>query len=339
MTAETTINTAQKRKIQLDDIAAELGLSKSTVSRAISGKGRISAETRKLVNDYIRKINYQPNIIAKSLSESKTYNIGVVLPMDGNEIEAPFFQTCLAGISRESAKNNYDAVVIATEGNDLAQLERVVRNRKVDGVIIARPVENGEMERFLLENEMPFVAIGNSVVEGTLCVDGAHKEGCRVLTGRLLDSVPPERMALLMDDMHFTVNKSRYEGFVAAFAERKMRINERLVFTEIDAQESLSEIVEAILIGNAECIVCGDDIVCFKLMSELTKRGMGIPKDIKVASFYDSAYIESFLSGIAALRFSAFELGQKATQLLINTLDGKECSSVELDFEVFMRET
>ncbi|MGN1119569.1 MAG: LacI family DNA-binding transcriptional regulator [Oscillospiraceae bacterium] len=337
MTTKTTVNMTQKRNVQLDDIAAELGLSKSTVSRAISGKGRISAETRNLVNEYIKKINYRPNIIAKSLSECKTYNIGVVLPMDGNEIEAPFFQTCLAGISRECAKNNYDAVVIATEGTNLARLERVVRNRKVDGVIIARPIENGEMERFLLENEMPFVAIGQSVVEGALCVDNAHKEGCRELTGRLLDSVAPERMALLMDDMHFMVNRSRYEGFVSAFSERGAKINEQLVFTEIDAQKDLLEIAQRILKNGAQCIVCGDDIICFRLMSELTKKGVSIPKNIKVASFYDSAYIDSFLPSIAALRFSASELGQKATKLIINKLNGIECSSVELDFEIIMR--
>ena len=184
------MNTNQgNKKPQLEDIAAALGLSKSTVSRAISGKGRIRAETRERVFECIKELNYRPNMIAKSLSEQKTYNIGVVIPMDSSEAEAPFFQTCLTGIAKQCAGSDYNALVIGTERDDLAQLTNVIENRKVDGVIVTRPAADGSIEKLLDSRGMPFVVIGKSVHENSVIVDSDHVNGCRELTSysRLTD--------------------------------------------------------------------------------------------------------------------------------------------------------
>ena len=100
-----------QKKLTINDIAKELGLSKTTISRAISGKGRISESTRQRVNDYIKEYKYRPNVIAKSLAKSKTYNIGVVLPSESNLTEIPFFQGCLIGVCEISSELDYDVVV------------------------------------------------------------------------------------------------------------------------------------------------------------------------------------------------------------------------------------
>lgn len=75
-------------------------------------------------------------MIAKSLSENKTYNIGIVIPMDNMEYESHFFQTCLMGITRRCAVHNYDALSIGTDKNDFSQLRRVVRNGKAGGISV-----------------------------------------------------------------------------------------------------------------------------------------------------------------------------------------------------------
>ena len=80
-------------KMTIDDIAADLGVSKTTVSRAISGKGRIGRETRERVQEYIQEHNYKPNVIAKSLAQQRTYNIVVAWPGDPGIAELPFFRT------------------------------------------------------------------------------------------------------------------------------------------------------------------------------------------------------------------------------------------------------
>ena len=79
----------------IDDIARELNISKTTVSRALSGKGRISDSTRNRVMSYANDVNYKPSAIAQSLATSRTMNIGFAMPSDYDIVDMPFFQTCL----------------------------------------------------------------------------------------------------------------------------------------------------------------------------------------------------------------------------------------------------
>ena len=339
MIMKTSTSASQPKKTQLEDIAAALGLSKSTVSRAISGKGRISSETRNRVLQCIKELNYQPNIIAKSLSECRTYNIGVVIPMDSSDSEAPFFQTCLTGIARECAEQNYDAVIIGTDKNDLSQLMRVVSNRKVDGVIITRPLYDNSMEKLLRDNKMPFVVIGRSMMEDTVSIDSNHKDGCRELTSYLLMSNPHERIGLLMGNMNYTVNKSRYEGFESAFAACGEKPDVNMVYMGIESTLQFSKAVSSLLKQEPRCIICGDDIICIKLLAELNNLSKSIPDDIRVASFYDSVYLDNYIPAVTSLIFDAEQLGITAASALMETLKGNNVTDIMLDFQMLIRKS
>lgn len=329
---------ADRKKTQLEDIAAALGLSKSTVSRAISGKGRIKAETRERVFECIRELNYRPNMIAKSLSEQKTYNIGVVMPMDQSESEAPFFQTCLTGIAKECAVRDYDAVVIGTDRDDLSQLQRVIDNRKVDGVIVTRPLSEGRIEQLLSENGMPFVVIGRSVHESSVIIDSDHVNGCRELTSYLLLSNPPEKLALLLGSTDYTVNKSRYTGFVSAFEGSGHHINKKLLFTELDSGMRFSEAFSILMREQPSCIICGDDMLCMTLLSKLHEQGISIPQEIRLASFYDNVYLDSHSPPITTLKFDAAKLGAASAERLLDMLSGSDDAAESvLGFELLIR--
>lgn len=333
-------DSTKSKKTLLDDIATELGLSKSTISRAISGKGRISAQTREKVMKCIKEKNYRPNSIAKSLSESRTYNIGVVIPMDSDDTDAPFFQTCLMGISRECAVHDYDAVIISTDKSDLSQLTRVVQNRKVDGVIITRPVSDDKMEKLLKEYGVPYVVIGKSVAPDAITVDSSHFDGCRELTSYLLMSNPPESIGLLMNSMSFTVNKTRYKGFESAYEAIGAVPSENMVYTGIESAMQFSKAVAALLREEPKCIICGDDIICMKLLAELNNLGKNVPQDIRVASFYDSAYLDNYSPPITSLIFNASELGSAAAAVLLEAIKGNAISeTTNLSFEMLIRKS
>lgn len=143
-------------KASLEDVANALGVSKSTVSRVLSGKGRISEETKKKVMQCVSEMNYQPNVIARSLAQSRTFNIGVVLPYEKDLGEIPFFQNCLMGICETLSSMDYDVVIAMGSANDASQLERIIRNRKVDGVILTRSVTGDPAAELLKKNDIPF---------------------------------------------------------------------------------------------------------------------------------------------------------------------------------------
>lgn len=111
----------EERNLTIADIAQELGVSKTTVSRAMSGKGRIGEETRKRVREYIEAHHYSPNVVAKGLAQNKTFNLGLVLPGDYQIVELPFFQKCMMGISRTASEAGYDVSLSMVTADKITQ--------------------------------------------------------------------------------------------------------------------------------------------------------------------------------------------------------------------------
>ena len=101
----------EKKVYTIDDIARELGVSKTTVSRAISGKGRIGQTTREKVLSFIEEHDYRPNVMAKGLAQRKTFNLALLLPKDYAITEFPFFKDCMQGICEMASSHDYDVII------------------------------------------------------------------------------------------------------------------------------------------------------------------------------------------------------------------------------------
>ncbi|MCR5807156.1 MAG: LacI family transcriptional regulator [Oscillospiraceae bacterium] len=317
-----------------------MGLSKSTVSRAISGKGRVSSETRRRVSEYIKLHNYRPNSVAKSLSDGRTYNIAVVIHSDVSGAAAPFFQDCLMGICRECAVNDFDAVVVTCEGEDDSQLRRVLENRKVDGVIITRPTVKAKTEQLVHSFGIPCVVTGNSTAEYAFTVDSDHVHGCKELTAYLLRQNSPDKTALILGSSIHTVNRSRYTGFVEAYKAIGAVPPENLIFTDIETPAQFDKAFSTIMKNEPRCVICGDDIICMKLLGELSALGIKVPDDIKVASFYNSPYLEHYIPPITSLIFNANDLGSQAAAVLMSLIAGDTPpKSTVRSFEMLVRKS
>ena len=109
--------------ITISDVAEALGVSKTTVSRAISGKGRIGEATRQKVLAYIEEHDYKPNVIARGLAQSKTFNLCVVMPEDYALVDLPFFQEVITGIQEIAGMNEYDILLCICQENDITGLD------------------------------------------------------------------------------------------------------------------------------------------------------------------------------------------------------------------------
>lgn len=328
-----------EEKMTIGDIARELGVSKTTVSRAISGKGRIGEETRNRVLAYIEAHHYSPNVIAKGLAQNKTYNLGMVLPGDYNIEELPFFQKCMLGISRAASEAGYDVLVSMVTPDHIAQLERAVTNRKVDGVILTRTLADDEPMRYLAENSVPFVAIGSTNDIQAVQIDNDHRNACRELTGALLDR-GVRKIALIGGSENYIVTQNRLQGFMDAFEKRAGWDGERQVFLNVGGSKEVEEITETLLTNRVECIVCMDDFLCGCVLNALQQRHIAVPEQIQVVSFYDSSILANRIPAVTSIRFDVEELGRKACELLLRMLDGEETKRrTLLGYEVCMRES
>lgn len=329
----------ENRKITISDVAEALNVSKTTVSRAISGKGRISEDTRQRVIDYIEANDYKPNVIAKGLAQKKTFNIALVIPGDCNLVDMPFFQNSMQGICEEASENDYDVMLVTTSGNSVANLERMIANNKVDGVILSRSMVKDKAAEFLKEQSIPFVLMGTSKDKGILQVDNDHKAGCIELVSHMLHS-GMTRIGLIGGSRSYVVNRTREQGYRDAFRIAQTALDETLIFENCDENDSVEHAVKKLTDAGAECIVCMDDAICSSVLQILTEKNISVPDQMQIASFYDSTLLMNNKPAITSLLFDDKALGALTCRVLLQYIQGEEVQGrTLLGYELISRES
>lgn len=327
----------EKNTMTIADVAKALGVSKTTVSRAISGKGRIGKETRERVQAYIDEHDYKPNIIARGLAQSKTFNICAVMHGDYEIGDFRFFQDCLYGIQEIARLVGYDILITICKGNDMSSLERVINNRKVDGVILMRTFVDDPRIDFLLQKQVPFVTVGSTKKEGVVQVDHNHRSACKELTSILLMK-GLTRIALIGGDVNHVVTRKRYLGFREAYEQLGIALDEDLLFLNVENNILLDKAVKKALTESVDCILCMDDVVCSRVLKTLREERMSVPEDVRVASFYNSALLENNVPAITSLRFDAKELGMVSCKNVLDLIDGVTVNEKTLlPYEVILK--
>lgn len=314
---------AQKHNITIDDIARDLGVSKTTVSRAVSGKGRISEATRIKVMEYIEQCNYRPNAAARGLAQNRTYNLALVLPKSFIQLDIPFYRHMMNAICEEAFIWDYNIVICLSTEDFPESLRRTLDNRKVDGVILCRTVENDGLVDMLRQREIPFSTIGSLSPRArglaTVEADHDHVGGCLAFTMFLLQGTH-EKVALLGNDMRYIVNQSRHAGFQQAIAALKYPEDNVYLRTGLDKPGACAAAVQELLAQGVRRFICMDEDLCLYTLASLMQAGLKVPEDVQLASFSDSEKLVSCPVPVSALHFDAAELGMTACRELLHSL-------------------
>ena len=296
------------------DVANALGVSKATVSRAITGNGRISRKTKSKVLNYMEKHDFHPNVIAQSLSNLKTHNIAFTIPGKQEFGEIPFFQGCLAGVCEKAAENGYDVLVVTVNDDNTSQMQRVIENRKVDGVILSRNVDNDRMINYLQEREIPFVLIGTIDNPDVVQIDNDHAAACKEITS--LFANVHDKVGLIGGNHRHTVNQNRYKGFHQAIAPHR---EARVIWDAVD-DSSIIKAFNTLHKEGMSVIFCMDDMICSHVLQYLNKMNINIPRDIEIVSFYNSWYLETHTPPIPSVYFNVKEQGTIACDFLLRMM-------------------
>lgn len=323
--------------ITLDDIAEDLGISKTTVSRAMSGKGRISEKTRQKVRDYAKAQGYRPNVQARGLAQQRTYNIAVVSPQDSCVSELAFFHRCLVGITGGAEKKGYNVIITVEHGNRTDELEQIVENSKADGVILARTYYDDRRIEYLKNSGVPYVVIGTSQDEDSVQVDNDNAGGSYEMTRILLEH-GVKFPALIGGDSELLVTTQRYTGFKKALDSAGIEnpfyfpnsLDEKVVQSDIDI--SLRRGVDA--------FVCMDEEISLLTLTVLGRKGIAVPEKISVASLYDSAILTDGGRSVSAVAYDEVHLGRTAANTLIKIINKEEVTDIAANrFTINLRGT
>lgn len=318
-----------KPSLTIDDIARELGVSKTTVSRAISGKGRISAATRERVQAYIEEHHYKPNASAKGLAESRTYNLALALPRDFIKLDIPFIRLAMSAIVDEAYTLGYNVMLCLDDHTESTALMRTLDYRKVDGVILTRTIEEDHIVEMLIKRGIPFATLGSLPPRyaGTAAVEADHDHtgGCCAFSRAVLAGAASPT-ALLGNDLSYIVNQSRLSGFRRACQELNIPMDRTPIRLGINDLEGCRDAVEELMAKGVRRFLCMDEDVCTRTIAVLKDSGLTIPGDAQVASFADAEQLRTAQPPISALHFDSAELGRAVCREFIRALNDESCN-------------
>lgn len=321
----------------LDEIANELGVSKSTVSRALSGKGRIGKETSERIRTFVQEHGGEK--CKKESGQIVTHNIGVVLPADVYYGGGAYFQSCLLGICEAASMYGYNVLITTGKIHDILEIQSLVENHKVDGIILTRGVEDDKALQYLVEKNFPTGVTGICNYEEVIQVDTDNQGAAEKMTSMLI-ARGFRKFALLVKDMNFIVDKERHDGFCKALLKNGLSEKNQLFINGSIKMEFLNSIIANIIAQKVECIICGDDEICTMIMSRLQAEGYRIPKDIAIASLYNSSNLECYSPAVTAVSVAATQMGNIVGKQLIQYLMGKQYEKKNIvDYDILFRKS
>ena len=325
--------------ITIGDVAQALGVSKTTVSRAISGKGRISERTRERVLQYIEEHNFKPNAVAQSLAAQKTFNIGLVCPIEYEMFSLTYFHRCALGISEVAAENGYDMLISMVNGDDVTDLRRSVENHKVDGVILTRSLTDDVCIKYLKASGIPFVVIGTTPDPEVMQVDNDHLGACSELTSILI-AKGCRKLLLAGGEKKNIISQTRAKGFCEGFRRAGLAADESWIYYDTEIRGAIPEILARAMREHADGIVCMDEKLAETVLSQCRKKGIRIPKNLKLASFYDSCFLADSVPSVTAIDIDDTKLGIVAAQTLLKLIRGKPVQNQYLrNYQIILRES
>jgi len=331
--------------VTLKEIAQELGMSAMTVSRALNNKDNVDKNTKKRVVEKARSMGYTPNHVAKSLVSRKTFTIGVVIP----EIYHAFFSEVISGIEEVTYKRNYQLFLT----NSAEKFERekssihALQSKRVDGILISCAETSNDISFYknIIDTGLPFVFFDRCIENiGASCVTVNDYNSSKEVTEHLIGH-GYKTFAHLRGPEDVAIAQKRKKGFLDALADHEIPVNEQLIeesgFNEKGGYSAMSRILE--LSGNEppRAVVAVNDPAAFGAMKAIKEKGLSIPDDIAIVGFSDDIRSEIIQTPLTTVRQPAFQIGKRAAQKLIDTIDNKDepIATIELKNEIVIRQS
>jgi LacI family transcriptional regulator len=305
------------------DVAKRACVSTMTVSRVINSSGYISQETQERVEKAIAEMGYVPNALARSLRFKQTQTIALVL----TDITNPFFTTIARGVEDAASEKGFTVMYCNTDESLVEETEylHTLLKKQVDGVLLVPVGSSNENVLYLQERNTPLVVLDRHVPDVKIdSVRADSVQGGYTLTRHLLD-LGHRRIAILSGPADTSTALDRVVGYHQAFAEAGLPVDPQWVRHGLFVQESGYQMAQEVLALSPRPtgIVAANNFISIGAYHALRAAGLRIPEDISLVTFDDlptPLVLEPFLTAIDQ---SAYELGYKATQMLLTRLAGE----------------
>ncbi len=326
----------------IQDVARYLGVSTSTVFRALHNQAGINADTRRAVLDAATQLDYQPNLLAQSLSSSETHILGVVIP----DIERPFFASVVSGIQQVATNAGYRVMIC--QSNETHQLEvnniqALVANR-VDGLLICHSRETQTFDHIKLPHRkgIPIVHFDRVCEEiNTSKVIQDDFVGAQAVVKHLLEQ-GCRRIAILAGPPNLLISRRRIEGHQAALATYGIPVQTEWIFHgDFRSETALAALEHWLTLEESpDAIFSIYDGGAVGLLVALRQKGISVPNEIAVAGFGNETVTGVVTPGLTKFDQHPRQIGEAAAQLFLDELiksDHSDAKTLVIEGELVIR--
>jgi len=332
-----------KRHISLKDLAKELGVSISTVSRALKNHPDISPEMTKKIQALAQVRNYTPNPLAMGLLRQQTRMIGVIVP----DINTHFYSSIISGIEKVAKDHEYFIVISSSNESmekEIESVENLLKSR-VEGFIVCLSQETNDFAHFekLVDSEVPLVffdRICESLDVPAVIANG--EDATRKITKHFYEN-GCTRIAYISGPEHLNISQKRKVGYLRGLQECGLEYDDiLLVHCNLSIEDAKMATQKLLQLENKPDAIFGvNDTIAFAAMIEVKMQGYKIPDDISLAGFTDEFHSTVVDPPLTSVSHPTFQMGEEAANLFFASISqGKNINrKVMLPIDLVVRES
>lgn len=324
---------AMNKRITMQDVSQEAGVSLMTVSRVINGKDGVSIDTRNRILQVIEKLNYRPSSIARGLATQRTGTLGVVVP----DISNPFFASLVRSAEEEAYDKNYSVFLGNTneeQGREIAVLQ-LLEDNQVDGLILCSSRLDDETISRCLEHFASVVLVFrekigpnvgavtlDDVMGGQLAIDHLIKSGHR-------------NIGLISGPVRSLSTIGRYEGYQKALKAADIPINQKWIRNCHPTIEAGQAIANELLMNNPEitALFCHNDLIAVGAVQACLQYGLSVPNDIAIIGYDDIKLAALVTPSLTTIHSPILEIGTRAIQMLLEQMSDASIEPTQTNFQ------
>ena len=316
-----------KPKLTLKQIAKELDVSISTVSKSLRDSPEIGEDTKQKIKAFAKLYNYKPNNIALSLKNRKTKTIGIIIP----EIVHHFFTTVISGVEKVANEMGYNVLICLSDNSfdkEVLNME-MLANGSADGFILSLAKETMQKADYhhlveTISQGMP-VVLFDRVIDEIQCdkVIIDDKIGAKKAVQHLVN-LGCRKISLISTVDYVSVGKLRTEGYYEALSENNFKVDDDLVLKIDEMENSEEEIDKFLKDKEVDGIFAVNEHFAISAIKALVENGKKVPEDVSVIGFTDGELSKKFIPSLTTVSQHGTRKGEEAARALIEKLERKQ---------------
>lgn len=320
----------QAPRVQITDVAAHLGVTKSTVSRALNGYSDISPATRQRVKKAAETLGYQPLSHAQAIRTGRVRSIGLILEMHEHDGHRPFVADFLAGLSEAASHEAWTMTVasVTNEKDTLRSLAELANQQKADGFILPRTKLDDPRVDFLRQRDIPFVLYGR-VSDPTGCAwFDIESEAAMEEAVMRLAALGHRCIGYIGGAEGYTYARLRYEGYCAGLHASGLECDEALCAGSAVTRSEGAQCAKELLKQGVTAIVCAVDLAALGVYDAIADAGLTIGRDVSVISYDGIPEGAMMQPRLSTFEVDIREAGGRLAQKLIRLCRGEAAETL-----------